>query len=295
MGQAKGGFTTIMADYEDRHWTSSDGLRLHFREYSGDSSRPPVLCLPGLTRNARDFEDLAARLAGRWRVLCPEMRGRGDSNYAKDAMTYQPLQYLQDVEALLAQEAIDRFVAIGTSLGGLLTMLLGIAGPDRIAAAVLNDIGPEVSPAGLDRIRGYVGQGRNFETWMHAARALQESSGDVYPDWGITDWLRHAKRIMVLGTGGRIAFDYDMKIAEPLEAPASATPQVDMWPMFDALAKRPLLVLRGETSDILEDGVAATMATRPGVELVTIPRIGHAPTLDEPESVAAIERLLSRV
>jgi pimeloyl-ACP methyl ester carboxylesterase len=129
---------------------------------------------------------------------------------------------------------------------------------------------------------------------MHAARALQESSGDVYPDWDITQWLRYAKRIMALGTGGRIAFDYDMKIAEPFEAPAGATPQVDMWPLFDALATRPLLILRGETSDILEAATAEKMASRPGVELVTLPRIGHAPTLDEPESIAAIGRLLAR-
>ncbi len=280
--------------WEDRTWTSGDGLRLHFRFYDGDAARPPVICLPGLTRNARDFEDLAARLCGRWRVLCPEMRGRGDSDYARDPMTYQPLQYLQDVEALLAQEGIDRFVAIGTSLGGLLTMLLGVSNPARIAAAVLNDIGPEVSDAGLERIRGYVGQGRNFETWMHAARALQEGQGDVYPDWDITDWLRYAKRIMVLGSGGRISFDYDMKIAEPFEAPGGATPQVDLWPLYDALATRPLLVLRGETSDILQAETAAKMASRPGVELVTLPLIGHAPTLDEPQSIAAIERLLDR-
>lgn len=283
-----------MAEYEDRYWTSSDGLRLHFRYYDGDAAKPPVICLPGLTRNARDFEDLADRLAGTWRVLCPEMRGRGDSDYAKDPMTYTPLHYLQDVEALLAQEGIERFVAIGTSLGGLLTMLLAASNPQRIAAAVLNDIGPEVAEAGLARIRGYVGQGRNFETWMHAARALQESNGDIYPDWDITQWLRYAKRIMALGTGGRIAFDYDMKIAEPFEAPSGATPQVDMWPIYDALATRPLLILRGETSDILEAEVAGKMATRPGVELVTLPRIGHAPTLDEPESIAAIGRLLAR-
>lgn len=283
-----------MAEYEDRYWTSSDGLRLHFRYYDGDAAKPPVICLPGLTRNARDFEDLADRLAGTWRVLCPEMRGRGDSDYAKDPMTYTPLHYLQDVEALVAQEGIERFVAIGTSLGGLLTMLLAASNPQRIAAAVLNDIGPEVAEAGLARIRGYVGQGRNFETWMHAARALQESNGDIYPDWDITQWLRYAKRIMALGTGGRIAFDYDMKIAEPFEAPSGATPQVDMWPIYDALATRPLLILRGETSDILEAEVAGKMATRPGVELVTLPRIGHAPTLDEPESIAAIGRLLAR-
>jgi pimeloyl-ACP methyl ester carboxylesterase len=143
-----------MAEYEDRYWTSSDGLRLHFRYFDGDSSKPPVICLPGLTRNARDFEDLAARLAGNWRVLCPEMRGRGDSDYAKDPMTYTPMHYLQDVETLLAQEGIERFVSIGTSLGGLLTMLLAAANPQRIAAAVLNDVGPEVSEKGLERIRG---------------------------------------------------------------------------------------------------------------------------------------------
>ncbi|MES2303390.1 MAG: alpha/beta hydrolase [Pseudomonadota bacterium] len=283
-----------MGIFEDRSWTSSDGLQLHFRDYPGDTSRPPVLCLPGLTRNARDFEDLAARLAGTWRVLCPEMRGRGDSDYAKDPMTYQPLQYLQDVEALLAQEGITRFVAIGTSLGGLLTMLLAASNPQRIAAAVLNDVGPEVSAAGIERIRGYVGQGRNFETWMHAARALQESNGDIYPDWEITDWLRYAKRIMALGTGGRVAFDYDMKIAEPFETPQGATPQVDMWPLYSALATRPLLILRGENSDILEAPVASRMAQSPGTRLVTIAGIGHAPTLDEPESIAAIERLLDQ-
>lgn len=284
-----------MAQFEDRHWTSADGLQLHFRDYAGDPTRPPVICFHGLTRNARDFEDLAAHLAGKWRVICPEMRGRGDSDYAKDPMTYQPLQYLQDIDLLLVQEGITRFASIGTSLGGLLTMLLGVSNPQRIAAAVLNDIGPDVSAAGLERIRGYVGQGRNHETWMHAARALQESTGDVYPDWEITDWLRYAKRIMVLGTGGRVAFDYDMKIAEPFDTPAGATPQVDMWPLYDVLATRPLLILRGQNSDILEEDVAARMATRPGVELVTIPRIGHAPTLDEPESVAAIERLLDQV
>jgi pimeloyl-ACP methyl ester carboxylesterase len=289
-----------MADYEDRSWISRDGLRLHFRDFAGSeegaSERPPIICFPGLTRNARDFEDLAARLAGRWRVLCPEMRGRGDSDYAKDPMTYNPLQYLDDIEMLLAEHGIVRFVAIGTSLGGLLTMLLAGKDNSRIAAAAINDIGPEVDPAGLERIRGYVGQGRNFETWMHAARALQEAQADVYPDFEIADWLRYAKRIMALGSGGRITYDYDMKIAEPFSVPDGATPQVDMWPLFDALGNRPLLVLRGSNSDILSADVAARMAARnPDVELLTIERVGHAPTLDEAESVAAIERLLARV
>lgn len=285
-----------MADFEDRSWTSRDGLRLHYRDYAGPDGKLPVICLPGLTRNARDFEDVAARLAGRWRVLCPEMRGRGDSDYARDPMTYNPAQYLDDLELLLADIAVPRFVAIGTSLGGLLTMLLAARDSARIAGAVINDIGPVVDEAGLDRIRGYVGQGRNFETWMHAARALQESQGDIYPDYDVADWLRYAKRLMVLGSGGRIAFDYDMKIAEPFEAADGAVPQVDMWPVFDALAARPLLVVRGAASDILSAETAAAMAVRgAAVELVTIDRVGHAPTLDEPEAIAAIERLLARI
>ena len=293
-----------MADYEDRSWTSRDGLRLHFRDYAGDASRPPVLCLPGLTRNARDFESIADRIGGRWRVLCLEMRGRGDSDYARDPMTYQPVQYLDDIEALLEQHGIDRFVAFGTSLGGLLTMLLAGADlmrtaegkPARLAGAMINDIGPEVSEAGLERIRGYVGQGRSFETWMHAARALQEAQGDVYPDFEIADWLRVAKRTMALGSGGRVAFDYDMKIAEPFDTPTGATPQFDMWPLFGGLAATPLLILRGANSDILSEETAARMlAAAPGAELLTLPRIGHAPTLDEPEAVAAIERLLARI
>lgn len=282
--------------WEDRSWTSGDGLKLHFRDYAGNAARLPVLCLPGLTRNARDFEDLAARLAGEWRVICPDMRGRGDSDYARDPMTYTPAHYVADVEALLAAEGIERFIAIGTSLGGLMTMMLAAANPARIAAAVINDVGPEIEPAGLARIREYVGQGRSYETWVHAARALQETNRAIYPAWQLPDWLRMAKRCMVIGTGGRIVFDYDMNIAEPFEAEQGPAPAPEvMWSLYDALATRPLLVLRGAHSDILSAEVAARMAARsPSAELVTVPGVGHGPTLDEDISIAAIQRLLAR-
>lgn len=284
-----------MADFEDRSWSGRDGLHLHYRDYPGDAGRPPIICLSGLTRNARDFEDLATRLAGTWRVLCIDLRGRGDSDYAREAMSYNPLQYIEDIEALLEDQGIARFVAIGTSLGGLLTMMLAAGNPARIAAAVLNDIGPELDAGGLNRIREYVGQGRSFETWMHAARALHESQGDIYPDFGITDWLRMAKRTMALGSGGRIAFDYDMKIAEPLDT-ADDGPSPDLWPVFDALRACPVLLLRGAHSDILSAETAARMVARhPDLDFTNIARVGHAPTLDEPEAVAAIERLLARV
>jgi pimeloyl-ACP methyl ester carboxylesterase len=282
--------------WEDRSWTSGDGLKLHFRDYAGDAAKPPVLCFHGLTRNARDFEALAQRLAGEWRVLCPDMRGRGDSDYARDPMTYTPKHYVADVEALLAAEGIERFVAIGTSLGGLMTMMLAAPDPARIAAAVINDVGPEIEAAGLARIREYVGQGRSYETWVHAARALQEANRQIYPAWQLPDWLRMAKRCMVIGSGGRIVYDYDMNIAEPFEADNGPAPEpAVMWGMYEAVARRPLLILRGAHSDIISAEVAARMNVRGAAsELVTVPGVGHAPTLDEDEAVAAIGRLLAR-
>lgn len=284
-----------MTDFADRFWTSRDGLRLHYRDYPGREDRPPVLCLPGLTRNARDFEALAGRLAGGWRVLCLDMRGRGDSAYAKDSASYNPLQYADDLDALFEEAGLTRVVAVGTSLGGLLIMIEAMRKADRLAGVVLNDIGPVIEAAGIERIRGYVGQGRSFPTWMHAARALEESQGAAFPDMQISDWLVIAKRCMVLGSNERIVFDYDMKIAEPLSRPGGEA-GVDLWPGLDALSGKPVLLLRGELSDILSAETHRRMVERlPEAEAVTVPRVGHAPTLDEPEAVAAIERLLARV
>ena len=281
--------------FADLFWTSRDGLKLHFRDYAGRADRPVVLCLPGLTRNARDFAHVAQRIAGDWRVVCPDLRGRGDSAYAKESATYNPLQYVEDLGELFAQAGIERFVAIGTSLGGLLTMIMAMTIPDRIAGALLNDVGPEVSPEGLERIRSYVGQGRTFPTWMHAARALEESQGDVFPDYRISDWLEMAKRCMVVGGNGRIVFDYDMKIAEPFAQPGGEA-GVDMWPALLALKGKPVALLRGELSDILSNEIHRRMAkSLPGSDAVTVPRVGHAPMLDESEALAAIDRLLARV
>jgi pimeloyl-ACP methyl ester carboxylesterase len=284
--------------YTDRHWQSGDGLTLHFRDYpgwAGPEGGLPILCLPGLTRNARDFEGLAERLMGRWRVICPDMRGRGDSAYAKNSSTYNPLQYVADINALLEQEGITRFIAVGTSLGGLMTMLLAMVEPARIAGAVLNDIGPVIEPEGLARIRDYVGQGGTFPTWMHAARALEEDQSGAFPDYQAADWLAMAKRVMVLNANGRIVYDYDMKIAEPFEKPGGEA-GVDLWPGLEGLAQVPVLLIRGALSDILSPETLGQMTRRlPRAEAVTVPHIGHAPTLDEPEAAEAIERLLARV
>ena len=289
--------STMDTSYTDRSWQSADGLTLHFRDYGEANDRPPVICLHGLTRNARDFEDLASHIAAQgWRVIVPDIRGRGDSEYASDTASYAVPTYVGDVLALLEQEGIERFVSVGTSMGGLITMVLATVRPDALAGVVLNDIGPALEMAGLDAIKGYVGQGRSFPTWMHAARALEEVQGANFPRFEMQDWIRMAKRGMTLASSGRIVFDYDMKIAEPILAADEAAVPPDLWPAFEALGGRPVLLLRGEVSPLLsKEGFAEMQQRLPEATAVTIPQIGHAPTLDEAEARAAIDALLGRV
>ena len=293
-----------MGGFVDTWWHSADGLRLHSRDYpgAGDNARPPVLCLHGLTRNARDFDGLAASLAspegGGWRVLCPDMRGRGQSEYAGDAMTYTPPHYVGDVLGLLETAGIDKVVVVGTSLGGLMAMGLALVARERLAGVVLNDIGPVIEAAGLAKIGGYVGADQRFASWGEGAAALCVTFGSAYPGWGTSDWLTMARRLMV-EDGGMIRFDYDPRIAEPFFAAATADPPPpapDLWPGLEALGGLPLLMLRGGVSDILSAETLAEMARRlPDASALTLPGIGHAPTLDEPEAVAAIVRLLEAV
>lgn len=269
-------------------------MRLHARDYPGETGALPVLCLPGLTRNARDYDLLARRISGRHRVLAIDLRGRGESAYAKDPMSYVPLTYAQDIAGLLEDQGIDRFVAIGTSLGGVVTMLLAGMLPGRIAGALLNDVGPEVDPVGLARVRSHVGRSSTWPTWMHAARAVQEAHAEIYPDWGIEDWLAMAKRLYRLNSAGRVVIDYDLKIAEPFRIPGNEA-GADLWPALAALGTAPVLIVRGGRSDILTARVAERMvAALPNAALVTLPGIGHAPTLSEPGIQGAINRLLAR-
>ena len=285
-----------MASWSDRYWTSRDGLRLHYRDYPGPDDRPPVLCLHGLTRNSRDFENLADRLAGDWRVMALDFRGRGLSDHDPISSRYMPPTYAADVLQLLDELGIDKAVFVGTSLGGLTTMVVAAFAPQRIAGVVLNDVGPELDAAGLERISGYVGKPLLFSDWDEAADKLSEKYGDMHPAYGRDQWLRYAKRVC-RETDRGVEFDYDMAIAEPFKQMDSHTASAAAaWPMFHALAGRPVLILRGEYSDLLSAEMAEKMRDAiSGAELVTVPNVGHAPDFDEPESIAAVDRLLNRV
>ena len=285
-----------MASGRDGYWTSDDGLQLHYRDYAGPLDRPPVLCLHGLTRNARDFDNLAERLAGDWRVITVDFRGRGQSDYDPDPNRYIPPTYAKDVLQLMNHLSIPEAAFIGTSLGGVVAMIIAAIAPERIAGALLNDVGPQLSAAGIERIRTYVGKPVLFASWDDAAQGFAAKYGDVHPAYGDEEWLAYAKRV-ARQTDGGIELDYDMAVAKPFMAMDENTASaIDAWPLFRALSGRPVTILRGALTDLLSAEVAERMRQEvPGAELVTVPDVGHPPDFDEPESIAAVDRLLERV
>jgi pimeloyl-ACP methyl ester carboxylesterase len=280
------------ARFRDCHVTSADGLRLHYRDYPGTADKAPLLCLHGLTRNSRDFAELAERYSPARRVIALDFRGRGLSEYDPLPARYTPLTYAGDVIRLLDELEIDEAVFVGTSLGGLVTMLMAVMAPQRIAASILNDVGPELTGAGLERIRSYVGRDIRFASWDSAAEAIAENNRHLPERYTHADWVRMARRVC-REANGEILFDYDMAIAVPFEA-EGPTPSVDMWPLFRALGQRPLLAVRGEHSDLLGAEALKKMHDAvPDMKSVTVAGVGHAPMLDEPEAVAAIDAFLS--
>lgn len=296
-----------MQDFTDFFWTSPEGLPLHARDYApkGRAEKLPVICIHGLTRNARDFEDLAPRIAamGR-RVLAADVRGRGLSARDPNPMNYHPGTYAADIVALLQAGGIDKAVFVGTSMGGLITMVLTSIMPQAIAAAVLNDVGPELSPVGLARIAGYTGLASRFETWSEAVAYTKAINAAAFPHYGPEDWDVFARRLFDEKDGAFVPA-YDPDISAPIKAAAEAAAKSqaeggqalappDMYPLFRALAKdRPLLLVRGGISDLIDPGIAERMrAAAPDMAYAEVPGVGHAPMLTEPEAWAAIEKLL---
>lgn len=280
--------------YRECFFTVEAGLRLHFRDYPGSNERLPLLCLHGLTRNVKDFEDFALLFAPGRRVVLLDFRGRGRSDYDPQPERYTPLHYSGDVLRLMDHLGFAEAIFVGTSLGGLVTMIIAEIEPDRIAATILNDVGPELRDTGLARIRTYVGKGVRFGSWEEAGAAIAVNNGNLPAHFTADDWTRTARKIC-REDQGEIVFDYDQAIAIPFNSNGAA-PTVDLWPLFTKLSERPVLVVRGEKSDLLEADVLEKMTDlSPSVTSVTVPGVGHAPDLTEPDAVKAIHSFLDRV
>ncbi|MFC4312514.1 alpha/beta fold hydrolase [Steroidobacter flavus] len=275
-------------------YRSADGLDLFYREYRSATSGLDVLCLPGLTRNSADFSTLAATLSTRYRVIAPDLRGRGRSAWDPQWSNYQPMVYVHDILSLLDHLALPRVVVIGTSLGGVLAMVLAASRSDRIAGIVLNDVAPEVSLEGVARIAEYVGRAAPVANWDEAVRQSKANYGSALPGLSEQQWRDFAERSYRQQPDGTIIADYDPNIGTAIRATPPVT--ADLWPLFRTLASIPMLAFRGANSDIVAPAVFDRMlAEHPTLQRVVVPDRGHAPLLTEPECTLAIEQFLQSI
>ena len=281
-----------MTGFIERRFSAQDGLPLYAREY-GDSlaNGVPVLCLTGLTRNCKDFHSLAVHLSAKRRVLCPDYRGRGQSAYDRDWRNYQPRVYLDDIRHLLAICQVDRFVAIGTSMGGLLACGLACVIPCSVAGVVINDSGPDLNPDGLGRIFSYIAKDRPQPDLESAARELRL----LFPNLPISDdagWQQMAEFTFRQREDGLWHFDWDVNLAKPLLEPEGPMPA--LWAIYRALGRIPSIAIRGELSDVLTEATFDRMGwEKSDLVRVTIPGVGHTPSLGEPAARAVIDALLA--
>ena len=278
--------------WREHRYTAQDGLSLYYRDY-GDplSNRTALLCLPGLSRNSKDYHRLALRLAaaGR-RVICPDYRGRGRSDYAADPAAYHPRFLLDDLRHLLVLTGCRRFVAIGTSMGGLLATGLALMVPCAVAGVVLNDVGPDVSDKALARILRYVGQDNPQPDWDTAGKVLHE----MIPSLAFrteAEWRMVVEATFREGEDGLLHIDWDPKLVETMK---DRRARPDLWAMFRGIRRLPVIAFRGEHSDVLLPETFARMAEEhPAMVRVTVPGAGHTPSLAESEAEAALDSFLA--
>ena len=279
----------------DITYTSHDGLNLYAKSYGPQSAPLTILCMHGLTRNHRDFEPMINLLGERYRFISVDVRGRGRSDRAIDPATYSPVVYAQDMAALIADQDLKPLALVGTSMGGLMAMIMTKTMPNVVCGTVLNDVGPVVEPAGLARIAAYSSVPKTYDSWHQAAADISNIHGAVFPEYQADDWLAFARRTCVEDEAGSVTPIYDPAITQSLgDSKASWKTNFIMWRLFKAMSKKPLLIVRGETSDILSSRTALRMARRHGdAKTVTVPGVGHAPMLNEPVAVEAINTFLA--
>lgn len=285
-----------MAEYREHRFVSADKrLHLFARDYPSEQGDAPVLLLMhGLTRNSADFDALARHLMGRYRVIVPDQRGRGLSESDLEPTNYRPDVYAEDMWALLDSLDVSQAGLIGTSLGGLMAMLMAAAAPDRVRAIVLNDIGTEVMQEGIERIKAYTGQDKQMANWSEAANRCKEINAVALPDLRDADWLNFARRTCAEQADGSIVFAYDPAISLQLQREQSDAVPADLWQIWDMIKWIPTLVLRGQFSDVLSPDTVQEMHHRHDGSFVsvTVPNRGHAPLLDEPMALSEIEGFL---
>jgi len=284
--------------YADRWWRTDDGLRLYARDYPASAGRVrlPVICLHGLTRNSADFEDIAPQIAAMdRRVVVPDFRGRGLSEADPDPMNYHLWTYAKDVLDLCDALGIGKALFIGTSMGGLVSMVLSTLRPNLIASAVLNDVGPVLSSKGLARIsESAILERATFRNWHDAAGFVADQNRSAFPKLGQPDWLRFARRMFVKGRDGHLRPAFDPRITEAFRGLTVTTSAYDLAPCYASLAAgRRILLLRGALSDVLEADEANRMgSSSPNFLRVDIEHVGHAPTLSEPAALASLIEFL---
>ncbi|MBY5749031.1 alpha/beta fold hydrolase [Rhizobium leguminosarum] len=274
-------------DFQERFFTSSDGLRLYARDYQPDQAatagRLPVICLPGLTRNTRDFHPLALLLSRDItmprRVIALDSRGRGNSAWDENKANYNLTIETGDVLAACATFGIERAIFVGTSRGGLILHLIAATRPDLLEAVILNDIGPVLEAEGLMLIRDYLNSGRNPADWSEAAYILNENYGASFAALAEEDW-REMALALYRDIGGRPVADFDPAIAEALKSIDFSQPLPDLWGQFESLSRLPLMLIRGENTSLLSQETAGEMARRHSrLILHTAEGQGHAPLL----------------
>lgn len=284
-----------LMDYRVHRYRSADGrLDLVARDYAAAEGAPVLLMMHGLTRNSADFEPLVARLSGRYRMIVPDQRGRGLSQWDTDPVQYRPDVYAQDMLALMDGLGVERAGLVGTSMGGLMAMVIQALRPELAQAVVFNDIGPVLDPAGLARIQGYVGPGGAMADWAEASARTRAINASAFPDYGDGQWDAFARRVARENADGSVSFAYDPAISESIAGDDPSTVPPDLWPLWDLLDAVPVLVVRGALSDLLSAATVEEMAHRHSgfYAAVEVPRVGHAPILDEPLALAAIEAFL---
>jgi pimeloyl-ACP methyl ester carboxylesterase len=289
-----------MSTYTEISFTSDDGLRLYARDYpaAAGPAHLPVICLHGLTRNSSDFDELAPAIAamGR-RVLAPDVRGRGNSARDPNPDNYNPLVYANDVVKLMHDLGIARAIFIGTSMGGLITMTLAVRHLELIAGAVINDVGPVLSVKGLARIAGYAGRCNTLANWDDAAAYVKDINACAFPEAPDEEWNKWARRAFAQDESGKLALRYDPRIAIALQTGKLRPTSLAGRLAFKRLAhKRPVLLVRGALSDLLEPEQAAWMRrAAPTMQYTEVPNVGHAPMLTEPQSLEAIRQFLGQL